>query len=74
MSEIKFKGTSNRWLDLPVMLATGPDVADGCRRRGDAINHSLHVIARLWNLKTNSTQAIQQQTITGHLLGHDARP
>jgi hypothetical protein len=23
-----------------------------CRRRGDAINHSLHIIAGLWNLKT----------------------
>jgi hypothetical protein len=24
-----------------------------CRRRGDAINHSLHIIAGLWNLKTH---------------------
>jgi len=26
-----------------------------CRRRGDAINHSLHIITGLWNLK-NHTQ------------------
>jgi hypothetical protein len=25
-----------------------------CRRRGDAINHSLQIIARLWNLKTHT--------------------
>ena len=25
-----------------------------CRRRGDAINHSLHIIAGLWNLKTHN--------------------
>ena len=25
-----------------------------CRRRGDAINHSLQIIARLWNLKTRT--------------------
>jgi hypothetical protein len=25
-----------------------------CRRRGDAINHSLHIITGLWNLKTRS--------------------
>jgi hypothetical protein len=25
-----------------------------CRRRGDAINHSLHIIAGLWNLKTRN--------------------
>jgi DDE superfamily endonuclease len=25
-----------------------------CRRRGDAINHSLRVIAGLWNLKTHT--------------------
>ncbi|MHA7650353.1 transposase family protein [Mycobacterium sp. ML4] len=24
-----------------------------CRRRGDAINHSLHIITGLWNLKTH---------------------
>jgi DDE superfamily endonuclease len=24
-----------------------------CRRRGHAINHSLHIIAGLWNLKTH---------------------
>ncbi|MGA3255059.1 MAG: transposase, partial [Mycobacterium sp.] len=23
-----------------------------CRRRGQAINHSLHIVAGLWNLKT----------------------
>ncbi len=25
-----------------------------CRRRGDAINHSLQIIAGLWNLKTRN--------------------
>jgi len=25
-----------------------------CRRRGDAINHSLQIIAGLWNLKTHT--------------------
>ena len=25
-----------------------------CRRRGDTINHSLHIIAGLWNLKTRN--------------------
>ncbi|MGH3561902.1 MAG: transposase [Mycobacterium sp.] len=25
-----------------------------CRRRGQAINHSLHIIAGLWNLKTRT--------------------
>ena len=25
-----------------------------CRRRGEAINHSLHIIAGLWNLKTRN--------------------
>jgi hypothetical protein len=25
-----------------------------CRRRGDAINHSLHITAGLWNLKNHS--------------------
>jgi DDE family transposase len=25
-----------------------------CRRRGDAINHSLQIVAGLWNLKTHN--------------------
>jgi Transposase DDE domain len=25
-----------------------------CRRRGDAINHALHIVAGLWNLKTRN--------------------
>jgi hypothetical protein len=25
-----------------------------CRRRGDAINHTLQIIAGLWNLKTRN--------------------
>ncbi|KAA1248385.1 hypothetical protein F0Q45_20915 [Mycobacterium simiae] len=25
-----------------------------CRRRGHAINHSLHIIAGLWHLKTDT--------------------
>ncbi len=29
-----------------------------CRRRGQAINHSLHIITGLWNLKTKAAQAI----------------
>ena len=24
-----------------------------CRRRGEAINHHLHIIAKLWNFKTH---------------------
>jgi hypothetical protein len=28
-----------------------------CRRRGHAINHTLHIIAGLWNIKTKATQA-----------------
>jgi hypothetical protein len=29
-----------------------------CRRRARAINHSLHIIAGLWNLKTKAAQAV----------------
>ena len=43
----------------PASSTSSPDSktgksSDQCRRRGDAINHSLHIIAGLWNLKTHT--------------------
>jgi hypothetical protein len=32
-----------------------------CRRRGEAINHSLQIIAGLWNLKTDNQLRVTSQ-------------
>jgi hypothetical protein len=37
---------------------SSPGSKTQCHRRGQATNHTLHIITGLWNIKTTATQAI----------------